>query len=602
MTLRFLVAFMLLLPVAALAGPPQYSVWILPSTSPLGQSLEYSGINNNGQVGANDQNHNIYLLDPVLGFQYLGTPQPNNGYAYAGAVNDTGYVMVNLYTPGGAYALVMGGINIPGYLQLPGLTSDVIGSTSHALNDAGQVVGNTYTGTYAQQNVAPHAALWFADTAYDLGTLPGGVSSSATAINMYGVTAGWSYASDGKQHGAMFGGGTVTDLGILPGGSFAYVNAINSTGTCVGFGANSAGVGRAILFSGGTVQDLGALPTTSLYPSSDAVGIADDGVIVGYSNVYPGDGSEYHGWVLSNGTMYDLTTLTGISCEPTVVNSSGQILAEENVPPYNYVVLTPIPQILTVTVSQRVDGGSVPDGTVVKLLNNDGTALSPPTSKTTVGGVVTFTNPPSPAGSNTTYEVEVCVPSGGKGVPAVENNVSLGSTTVYFTAVKGDVVQSLISAPPVALATCRIDGVSVVTGTNGMTPAVWLPDGTYSGCSLSMSPGRPCTFTLTLGASSSTNLVAYSGYAGFLAHMTRVYMTARNSNGTTFIPKTGTWSITPGALSGAVNGQVISPEFWLPNGTYTGSLSGAASDGSSSFNVGTATSSGQRTVVVGSGP
>jgi len=259
------------------------------------------------------------------------------------------------------------------------------------------------------------------------------------------------------------------------------------------------------------------------------------------------------------------------------------------------------PTPLSVNILQRVDGGTVPDGTLVTLLNNDGTHLTPPTSATTVSGAVSFASPPGPTAPNTSYEVVVSPPSGSHGIPAVQNNVNPAAMTIYFTDVVPSVAQSLTTTSPVAFATCKFGSASTSTAINGTAPGVWLPDGTYSS-SFTMSPGRPCDATVVLGASSSSNLVAKTGYAAISAHLTRIYLTAKYSNGTSFIPKAGSWAITPGALSGPINGQVISSPWWLPNGTYTGTLSGAASNGSSSFTVGApATATGQRVITVSAG-
>jgi len=85
------------------------------------------------------------------------------------------------------------------------------------------------------------------------------------------------------------------------------------------------------------------------------------------------------------------------------------------------------------------------------------------------------------------------------------------------------------------------------------------------------------------------------------AELTRIYLYARYSTGNIFLAHAGNWLIS-GGLSFAVNGTTLSPSFWLPNGAYTGTLSGASSTGSSPFQVGTPTVSGQRPVIVSSGP
>jgi len=598
--------YYVLTPQAGLGAHPFYVTRPLPQTAPDGDRVSYVAVNNLGQALAYDRGHgkdspsSAYLVDVDGTFHLLATGMDVRPYG----LNDAGAAIGQADDPdGNTVAALMTEAESPNPQLLPLLPSIYPNSDGFAINNAGQATGDSDSGP-----LAVDAVIWAlaGPTLEDLGS--NGNYATGLSINNSGVVAGYIQdPSTGAYSPVEFNGPGYIPLPYPPGNFGGRANSINDSGVIAGY-SHDATNNYATIF---TLLSAQTLPGVLLMPSAisrndDGIGIANDGTVLGQTLGAAPD-SQLHGWIYKGGVTYDLVNAVDqpilAPFQPVSITSGGVILAASS-SQGGYYVLTPQTQGggLTVTVTQRVDGGSVPDGTVVKLLNNSGTALSPPTSATTVGGVATFSSPPNPSGGNSSYEVEVCVPTGGKGVPAVLHSVSLGSTTVYYTAVKGDVVQSLTSTPPVALATCRIDGVSVATGTNGMTPAVWLPDGTYSGCSLSMSPGRPCTFTLTLGASSSSNLVAYSGYAGFLAHMTRVYMTARNANGTSFIPKAGTWSISPGALSGPVNGQVISPSFWLPNGAYAGSLSGAASNGSSPFQVGTLTANGQRPVLVSPGP
>ena len=67
-------------------------------------------------------------------------------------------------------------------------------STVVAINDAGQVAGNSQT---AAGN--SHAFLWQAGVMTDLGTL-GGTTSGATAINASGRVVGGSITASGNSH------------------------------------------------------------------------------------------------------------------------------------------------------------------------------------------------------------------------------------------------------------------------------------------------------------------------------------------------------------------------------------------------------------------
>jgi probable HAF family extracellular repeat protein len=74
----------------------------------------------------------------------------------------------------------------------------------------------------------------------DLGILPGGGDSIATAINSFGQIVGYG-DTDGAVHGVLFQYPRVIDLGVLQGGRSSAVMAINDRGDMVGVGDNGDG-------------------------------------------------------------------------------------------------------------------------------------------------------------------------------------------------------------------------------------------------------------------------------------------------------------------------------------------------------------------------
>src|SRR5262245_29601608 len=84
----------------------------------------------------------------------------------------------------------------------------------------------------------------------DLGTLGGGFSWSA-GLNDAGQVVGWSYTKSGDQHAFVYGGGKMTDLGIA-----GTAHGINSSGQIAGLSYTPAGA-RPYLYSGAVVTDLG---------------------------------------------------------------------------------------------------------------------------------------------------------------------------------------------------------------------------------------------------------------------------------------------------------------------------------------------------------
>lgn len=168
----------------------------------------------------------------------------------------------------------------------------------------------------------------------DLGVLPGGLSSSANAVNDRGDVVGHSDVGDTISHAFLWRRGRMIDLGTLGGrpNDSSIANDINNRGDVVGFSTVPAGDGgfvqHAFLWRDGRMIDLGTLGG----PTSVATGINDRGDVVGYSTPadQPVDGF-VHAFLWRDGRMTDLGLIEGeILTIAEAVNNRGQVAVTSN--------------------------------------------------------------------------------------------------------------------------------------------------------------------------------------------------------------------------------------------------------------------------------
>jgi probable HAF family extracellular repeat protein len=192
-------------------------------------------------------------------------------------------------------------------------------SVATAINELGDVAGNL-TGGSPQSG----AFLYSGGNTIALPTL-----QEANGINIRRNVVGRALFG-GVSHAAMYSGGTTIDLGVLPGGQSSGASAINVGNQVVGQSAAPEGI-RPVLFANGTIIELPTPVSSQSVASGNASGINDSSQIAGVVTL-SGSASVARGYLLAGGVPVDLGSLAwgsllsqGVTI-PAAVNNAGDIV------------------------------------------------------------------------------------------------------------------------------------------------------------------------------------------------------------------------------------------------------------------------------------
>ena len=167
----------------------------------------------------------------------------------------------------------------------------------------------------------------------DLGTLPGGTSSVAAALNNKGEVVGTSTetSANGVANAQAFvwKSGQMTALGMLPGGRTSHATGINDNGQVCGTSDTGSGV-QAFLYTNGALTSIGNLPGDI---GSAALGLNASGLVAvsSFPSVPTPSPNSYqvqpaHAAVYSQGSLTEISVPVGdIAITPDAINALGQV-------------------------------------------------------------------------------------------------------------------------------------------------------------------------------------------------------------------------------------------------------------------------------------
>jgi len=308
-------------------------------------------------LGLNESGHVVgYYPFCVIGFDvpFLWTPEtgmidlplpPDSYEARAGDINDAGHITGSMTIADVGFR---GFVYENGqYTVLPPVIPDAGWSGASAINNDGTVVGYRSI----TEDVNPYNAfVWSTEEGFtDLGVMEGPYSS-ASDVSDAGAVVGWTGSASPGDGGFLWKNGDVVILGPIPGGISSTARAVNAREQVVGSGAFEVGKGRALsaeafIWERGMWTMMGQVPG---YDYSTGHDINNVGQAVGRAGRLddPGDRVAF---LWQHGSLHDLNDLALVDPGFTIqrafaINNAGQIVADGQTPSNSTItfLLTPI--------------------------------------------------------------------------------------------------------------------------------------------------------------------------------------------------------------------------------------------------------------------
>jgi probable HAF family extracellular repeat protein len=200
-------------------------------------------------------------------------------------------------------------------------------SGANEIDNQGRVVGGSTVDSGPW-----HAFMWSNGVMNDLSIPPGHIVSEATGFNTDGQLVGYATGQYQEQHAYFWENGDWTYLGTLPGGlQYSRAVDINDLSQIAGnsFVPGTFGEGRAWIWEDNVMTDLGALGGLKSF----AAAINEQGQVVGHSDIFSPDMTEFHAFIWQDNVMTDLGVLPGeVNSAANDVNEAGQICGSSSHP------------------------------------------------------------------------------------------------------------------------------------------------------------------------------------------------------------------------------------------------------------------------------